>query len=77
MQHLMTLPVEKMARELDERGVPKSTAVGNYRLEGALSADRQFVALQLFQFADFRYHPVCDPLCYEGELAAVVAKLIK
>ncbi|MBR2249930.1 MAG: hypothetical protein IJ844_05455, partial [Prevotella sp.] len=76
IQRLLALPVEKMSREMTDRGIPKSKAIGNYRLEGAVSDDRRFVALQLFQFSDFRYHPVCDPIFYEGEMAEVVSKLV-
>lgn len=76
LQRLLAMPTEKMSREIAEHGVPEGKTIGNFRLEGAVSSDQQFVALQLFQFVDFRYTPVSEPLCYEGERAKVVANLI-
>ena len=76
MARLMAQPLDKMARDIIERGVPKGKAIGNYRLEAAQSADGQFLMMQLFQFGDFQYHPVSDAIVFEGEAALEAAKLL-
>ena len=75
MSRLLALPPAKLATEL-QKGKPQPTPVGHYRLEVCLSADRQFCAMQLFRFDDFRYTPVSEPLFYEGSDVQAVATLI-
>ena len=72
---LLEMPVDKMCHELAEKGTPKPMNIGNYRLEGALSADRQFAAMQLFQYSDFMYHPASECYFYEGATAEQASKL--
>ena len=76
MAHLMDIPIEKLAREIAEKGLPQAKSIGNYKLEAAVSDDRQFLMMQLFQFADFKYHPVTDVICYEGMAAEEASKLL-
>ena len=54
----------------------KPTNMGNVRLEGCLSADRQFAALQLLRFSDFEYRPVTEPRFYEGHAAEIVSAML-
>lgn len=51
------------------------SAIGNMRLEGCVSEDRQFAAVQLLRFADFNYQPYSGVIVYEGKSAEAVARL--
>jgi len=70
-----------LSREvLDEQkikalGTVKSDTIGNMRLEAMLSADRQFAALQLFQYSDFLPTPLTSLRIFEGSEAEKVATL--
>lgn len=50
--------------------------IGNLELDVCVSADKQFVALQLMQFMDYANRPVSQPAFYEGEQAQLVAQII-
>lgn len=45
-------------------GIEKS-AMGPFRLEVCVSADRHFLAVQPFGFSDFQYKPLADLLVIE------------
>lgn len=47
-------------------------AIGNYLLEACFSADRQFAALQLFQYQQLQYQPVTEVCVFEGDEASTV-----
>lgn len=72
---------ELLNREgLDEQkikamGTVKSDTIGNMRLEAMLSADRQFAALQLFQYSDFLPQPLTSLRVFEGGDAEKIAVL--
>ncbi len=51
-------------------------AIGNIELDACISTDKQFVALQLLQFGDYRYHPISSVATFEGEEAALVASVL-
>ena len=72
---LLDMPLDKMAADVKQKGKPVAGENGNYRLEVCLSDDRQFCALQLFQFSGFNYRPVFDPRFYEGKDAELVTQL--
>ena len=72
---LLNMPLDKMGKEL-EKGKPATTPVGHFRLEICLSEDRQFCALQLFRFPEFKYVPVTEPRFYEGSDVETIVKLI-
>ena len=76
LEKLLSLPLDRIEAELAAKGKPAPTAVGNYRLQACVSDDRQFCAVQLFRFVDLMYHPVADPLFFEGQSAATIARLI-
>ncbi|MDR1813626.1 MAG: hypothetical protein LBR18_02115 [Tannerella sp.] len=42
---------------------------GNTYLEVAYSADNQFAAVQLYEYAPFTYHPLNDIYVFEGQAA--------
>lgn len=54
----------------------KPADMGNVRLEGCKSADRQFAALQLLRFSDFEYRPVTDVRFYEGRTAEIICAML-
>lgn len=76
LKTLLCLPVEQLKSEIESKGKPAATAIGNFRLEVCLSHDHHFCALQLFRFVDFSYIPVTEPLFFEGEAAETIVELI-
>ena len=76
LEKLLFLPLERLKSEIESKGKPARTAIGNFRLEACLSRDHRFCALQLFRFVDFNYAPATEPLFYEGEAAETIVKLI-
>jgi len=76
VEHLLDMPLDKMAADIQQKGKPAAGANGNFRLELCLSDDHQFCALQLFRFSDFQYKPVFEPRFYEGKDAEAVALLL-
>lgn len=75
-EHLLTMPLDKMAADIQQKGKPETSANGNYRLELCLSDDHQFCALQLFRFADFGYHPLFDIRFHEGKEVEQIINLL-
>lgn len=55
---------------------PTKLSISNYRLEACVSDDKQFVAIQVLSYADFRNTPICDLKYYEGEAAQAIAALL-
>ena len=76
MEKLLTLPIEKLEKELASKAKPVTTAMGNYQLQACVSEDHQFCAVQLFRFVDLMYQPLEDPRFYVGKEAEAIAKLI-
>jgi hypothetical protein len=76
VEHLLDMPLDKMAADIQQKGKPVAGANGNFRLELCLSDDHQFCGLQLFRFGDFKYNPVFEPRFYEGKDAETIAQLI-
>ena len=76
VEHLLEMPLDKMAADIQQKGKPVAGANGNFRLELCLSDDHQFCALQLFRFSDFQYKPVFEPRFYEGKDAEYITQLI-
>ncbi|MBQ9357011.1 MAG: hypothetical protein IJT98_06965 [Prevotella sp.] len=73
---LLNLPLDKMETDILQKGAPKPTPVGHFRLEVCLSEDSQFCAMQLFCFVDFNNSPVSEPHFYEGSDVATIVKLL-
>lgn len=76
VEHLLGMPLDKMAADIEHNGKPETSANGNFRMEICLSKDRQFCALQLFRFVDFSYVPLFTTRFYEGNDVESVAKLL-
>lgn len=76
LEQLLSLPADKLEAELDSKGKPAVTDMGNYQLQACVSNDRQFCAVQLFRFYDFVYHPLDEPRFFEGKEAETISKLI-
>ena len=75
VERLLKAPADKLATELKNLKLEK-VAIGNMRLEAVLSRDRQFAAVQLFRFVDFKYQPVTDLKTYEGHDAELIAAVL-
>ena len=67
VERLLAMPLDKMAADIRQKGKPADGDNGHFRLELCLSDDRQFCALQLFRYGDFKYVPVFEPRFYEGK----------
>ncbi|MBQ9667243.1 MAG: hypothetical protein IJV45_00635 [Prevotella sp.] len=76
MARLLRLPLSELAAELKAKGRPTPTAVGPMRLEVCRSKDGLFCAMQLFQFADFKYHALTELLACEDSEAQTLAQLV-
>lgn len=55
---------------------PAKLSISNYRLEAFVTDDKQFVAIQVLSYADFRNTPICDLKYFEGEAAQAFAALL-
>lgn len=55
---------------------PTKLSICNYRLEACVADDKQFVAIQVLSYADFRNTPICDLKYFEGEAAQAIAALL-
>lgn len=51
-------------------------AIGNVELDACVSADKNFVAVQLLQFADYTYRPVTEVAFFENDQAQLAAKIL-
>lgn len=76
VKHLLDMPLDKMASDIQQKGKPVAGANGHFRLELCLSKDRQFCALQLFRFGDFKYNPVVAPRFFEAGEVETITKLL-
>lgn len=55
---------------------PSKLSISNYRLEACVTDDKQFVAIQVLSYADFRNTPICDLKYFEGEAAQAIAAML-
>lgn len=76
LEKLLTGPVAQIEKEVARGSKVMTTPVGNVRAEICSSNDGEFLAIQLFRFADFRYHPFTPLLTFKGHEAEMVAKVI-
>lgn len=70
---LLNLPIAQLIDKNIQK-IPESS-MGHYLLEGCLSQDHMFVALQLSRYINFCYEPVSDVKIYEGTEAEKIALL--
>lgn len=75
MMHLLNKSIADIANELSVGHKPQKADIGNYRLECCVSKDRQFVAVQLFHYADFQYTPATNLKVFRGKDVETIAKL--
>lgn len=76
LARLLGLPLERMVQEVQANGKPQEAQIGHYRLEACQSSDRQFCALQLFRFCDFKYTPATDMKVYRGSDAETISLIL-
>lgn len=78
LPHLRAI-IEAQGEDLDKE-VSKfnftKQAIGNVVLDALVSTDRQFAALQLTQFGDYKYRPVTDVAFFEGDSALTVTSIL-
>lgn len=74
---LFTLKEEQMSHFISRLKGVKSVPNGNLRLDLCVSDDRQFVAIQLYQFQNFLYRPISEIRYFEGPLAEQVQDLFE
>lgn len=55
---------------------PAKLSISNYRLEACVTDDKQFVAIQVLSYADFRNTPIYDVKYFEGEAAQAIAAML-
>ena len=75
IQAVLGLTGDKLAEQVKETGRLSTVSNGNYRLDLAMSDDRKFAALQLFQFKQLGYEPVSRVFMLEGMDAESVLTL--
>lgn len=76
LKQLLRCPDDKLA-DLTKRLSPiEHATMGPARLEGCMSKDHLFVALQLFGYSDFEYSPLTDVRIYEGMPAELISTII-
>lgn len=66
---------EHLAEVVNKLGKFVETDFGHFQLQGCLSDDHEFVALQLFQYATLNYVAVSLVKVFEGTDAKTVASL--
>ena len=72
---LLNSNIDEINRQLNRGIMVRSTPVGNIRAEVCQSADRQFLAVNLLRFSNFRYDPVGKVKVFRGHDAEVVSRL--
>lgn len=70
------LKAEKVKDILASIGTIEQRPMSNVRLDICVSKDRQFLALQLFNYYDLMFHPVTEPRIFEGQEAELVALVV-
>lgn len=73
---LIKMVGEEVISQAKKMTPPTKLSISNYRLETCVTDDKQFVAIQVLSYADFRNTPICDLKYYEGEAAQAIAALL-
>lgn len=76
VERLLSMPFDRMAADIQQKGKPVAGANGHFLLELCLSDDHQFCAYQLFRYGEFRYNPVFEPRFCEGTDVEFITQLI-
>ena len=72
---LLDSDTDEINRQLNRGVTVRTTPVGNMRAEICQSDDRQFLAVNLLRFSNFRYDPVGEVKFFHGHDAEVVSRL--
>ena len=76
LEQALNAPSDKALAHLGCLKQLAQAAIGNYMLETVSSADKQFMAMRLYQYQQLAYRPV-SPLCiFEGHDAEAVCRLL-
>lgn len=73
---LINMPTDIVTGAARKMQAPKKLNVSNYRVEACIAEDRQFVAIQVLRYADFRHVPIGQVKFFEGEQAEALATLL-
>ena len=76
LEILLKTPTNKLADTLADCGIIQQRPMSNVRLDICVSKDRQFLALQLFNYYDLMFHPVTGVRVLEGKNAQLVANAV-
>ena len=74
LKSILNTPNDEMEKTIGDYR-PKPIVNGNYMIEICISEDREFIALQLFQFNRLNYEPVSHLLLLEGKDAKIIGKM--
>lgn len=73
---LIKMAVGEVISQAKKMTPPEKLSISNYRLEACVTDDKQFVAIQVVSYADFRNTPICNLKYFEGEAAQAIAALL-
>jgi len=76
IQALLSLPAKDIEAMAAEGTRIPSTSNGNIRLDICYAKDRQFAALQVYQYGDFDYHAVSEVRIYDGKEAGDILNIL-
>lgn len=76
LKQLLRCPDDKLADFTKKLAPIEKATMGPARLEGCISHDHLFAALQLFGYSDFEYSPLTDVRIYEGISAELISTII-
>lgn len=76
LQEIILADSEHIKDIVTKSNITKAS-IGNVRLDACISEDNQFVAVQLLHFVDLTYAPVTEMKVFEGDIAEVIAKVIR
>ena len=74
VKRILGTPIEKLASVAGSQH-PKPTINGGYLAEVCISADKNFVAVQLFQFSQLNYVAITEVCTFEGSSASLIANI--
>ena len=75
MASLLSKSIDEIAQFVKNGNIVATVPIGNVRAETCVTADNQFLMVQLLRFIDFDYRPMTDVQVFVGSDAEVVASL--
>lgn len=75
MASLLSKGIDEIAQFVKNGNIVATVPIGNVRAETCVTADNQFLMVQLLRFIDFDYRPMTDVQVFVGSDAEVVASL--